>query len=111
VRRRCRPTQHGPDPRQQLLVVERLGQEIVAATVECPYAVDRVRLGLAEDDDRHVAVTFPARVQRLRVPEKHEIGPRAVAHDLEAVILQMTLEKPVSRVGARRATPSTCERT
>ena len=93
MRRRCRPPQHGPDPRQQLLVVERLRQEVVAPPSSARTTVDRVRLGLAEDDDRDVAVTCAARVQRRRVPEQHQIRARVVVDDLEAVARQMPLEK------------------
>ena len=86
------------DARQQLLVGERLGEEIVTATVERPHAIDRVRLGRAEDDHRDVAVTGAALVQRGRVPEEHEVRSSLDSDHLEAVVRQMPLEKP-ARLG------------
>src|SRR6266487_2246330 len=85
---------------QQLLVRERLCKEVVTAAVERSHAVDRVRLRLAEDDDRDVAVTRAACVQRSRVPEQDEIRSSLGVDDVEAVVRQVALEK-ATRVGLR----------
>src|SRR5439155_1708309 len=50
------PAEDRPDAPDELLVVERAHEVVVAAAGECTHAVDSVRLRLTEDDDRHVAV-------------------------------------------------------
>src|SRR2546425_10313129 len=56
------PAQHGPDPREQLVVVERTRDVIVAAAVEGTNAVDRVRFGAAEYDHGHFAIPGATRL-------------------------------------------------
>jgi hypothetical protein len=80
--------------------LERLRQQVVAAAIERADAVDRVRLRLAENDHRNIAVTRAASIQRGRVSQEDEIRSRPGVDDQEAVVGQMPLEKP-ARVGLR----------
>ena len=58
---RLRPPEHRVDPRDELLVVERPRDEVVAAALERLHPVDGVRARFAEDDHRDVLVPRPAR--------------------------------------------------
>src|SRR3954449_7264544 len=111
------------DPRDQLLVVERPRDEVVAAALERVHTVDRIRSRLAEDDHRDIAVPAaawlalaqsPADVEAGGILEpagEHEVRAHALgkvesqllrrsAEDLEAVARQVTLEElPRSRLG------------
>ena len=79
--------------REQLLVVERRDEEVVASALERADAVDGIRFGLAEHDHRHVPVSRAAIVQGGRVAEKDEVGMHLVVDEPETVTRQMTLEK------------------
>jgi hypothetical protein len=57
-----RPSQHGVDPRDQLLVVERPREKVITAALEGVHAVDRVGSSLAQHDHRHVAVPRATRL-------------------------------------------------
>ena len=96
MRGRHGPAQNGADAGQQLFVVERPDQEVVAAAVERTDAIDSVGLGLAEHDHRYIAVTGAVFVQGVGVAEQHEIRLRLPVHDPEAVVLQVPLEKDTS---------------
>src|SRR5919204_1031200 len=93
VRGRRRPSQDGADPGEQLLVLERPSQEVVAAAFERPDAVDRIRVRIAEDDDRDVAEPTAAFVERRRSAEQDEIGPGVVVDETEAVTRQVPDER------------------
>ena len=54
--------QHGPDPGQQLVVVERSRNVIVAAPVEGTNAVDRVRLCATQHDHGDFAIPRATRL-------------------------------------------------
>jgi hypothetical protein len=113
---RLRPPQNRVDPRDELLVVERPRDEVVAAAFEGVDAVDGVIAGVAEDDQRHVAVPatsglalsqHAADLERRRVREtadEHEVRPLALhqlerlasavrAEDREAVAHQVPLQE------------------
>ena len=90
---RHRAPEHCPNAGEQLLVVERPHEEVVATAVERAHAVDRIRLRLAQDDHRHVAVPCAELVQCVRVPEQDEVRLRLLVDDLEAVVSQMTFEE------------------
>ena len=113
-----RAPQDGVDPRDQLLVVERPRDEVVAAALEGVHAVDRVGPRLAEHDHGHVAVPRAARLalaqhaadlERRRVREaadEHEVGPLAL-DQLERLAPARPRRAPRSRrsPGAARGTP------
>src|SRR6266487_1624773 len=58
----CSSDLHGPDPRQQFVVVKRPRNVVVAAAVEGTDAVDRVGLRAAEHDHGHFAIPGATRL-------------------------------------------------
>ena len=104
-------TQDGPDPGEQLVVVERAREVVVTAPVERPNAVDSIGLGVPEDDDGHAAIPRATRLALAKPAahvelggEEHEVGAHALgelecvllvvgADDVEAVIREMALEE------------------
>src|SRR5438105_4029198 len=108
---RRRPPQDRPDAREQLVVEERPAEEVVGAALERPSAVDRIRLGSAEDDERHLAAPRAALLERRGVAEEDQIRPgplrelerlaaRGGAEHVEAVVGEVALEE-ASRRGLR----------
>ena len=61
-------TQHGVDPGDQFLVVEGLGQVVVATALEGLDALDRVGVGAAEHDHRYLAVPSTTRLAFAQAP-------------------------------------------
>ena len=84
-RRRTRAAQDGADPREQLVVVERPWDVVVAAPVERSDAVDGVGLRVPEDDDGYAAVPRATRLALAKATahvelgrEQHEVGTDAL---------------------------------
>ena len=89
------PAQHGSDPLDELLVVERTRDVVVAAASKRVDPIDRVRLLAPEHDHRR---TLDPAVEPLDVAREHEIEPPVVGHELEAVPRKVPLEEP-ARLG------------
>ena len=89
------------DPRDELLVIERAREEVVAAAFERAHAVDAVRLGCAEDDHGDVAEAGAEVGDRRRVGEQREVR-RLSLDDAEAVARQVAREKGVRFVEMER---------
>src|SRR5262245_14062968 len=100
------PAQDGADPRDQLVVVERPVEVVVAPAVEGPHPVDGIGLLRAEQDHWHLSVALAqpaAELEALGVADQHEVGAHTLeelerfpvldAYDLEPVLRQMSLEE------------------
>src|SRR6185503_4864769 len=111
-----RAAQDSVDPRDQLLIVKRSRDEVVTAALEGVHPVNRVRPGVAEDDQRDVAVPAAARLALSQdaadlerrciweAADQHEVGPLALdelqrlaarvrAEHREAVARQVRLQE------------------
>jgi hypothetical protein len=105
--------------------VERPGEVVVAAAVEGPDPVDRVRVRTSENDDRNVG-RAPAEVGDERVGGEDEVGPGELEQGdrlavdgldhLEAVLAEMALQEAARRgfglgeqQGVRHAGDATAE--
>jgi hypothetical protein len=102
-------SEHGPDPREQLVVVERPRHVVVAAAIEGANTVDRVGLGAAEHDHGHLTVPRPPwlalpkaaaqlgrgederGLQTLQELERFALG--LGAEHVEAVVCEVALEE------------------
>ena len=73
--------------------MSRQAKEVVTAAFERAHAVDRVGLGLSENDHGYVAVPRATLLERRTVTEENEVGTRLAVHDLKTVAGQVTLEK------------------
>ena len=74
--RRLRAAEHRADPLDELVVVERPRDVVVAAPAERPHAVERIGLGVAEHDHRRLSA--PA-LELGAVAGEHEVGPPVVS--------------------------------
>ena len=68
------PAENGADPREQLVIVERARDVVVAAAVECAHAIDGVGLLFAEHDHRDGPVPRAARLACPQTPAHIELG-------------------------------------
>ena len=82
------------DPLDELLVVERPGDIVVAALSERVDAVDGVCLRASDDDHRRV---LREPVDVVDVAREHEVEPAARRHEEKPVLRQMTLELGLTR--------------
>ena len=87
--RRPRAAEHGSDPLDELLVVERAWNVVVAALPEGVDAVDRVRLRPPDHDHRRV-LREPVHV--VDVAREHEVEAAVRRDEPEAVLREVALE-------------------
>ena len=93
-RRRPRAAQHGVDPLDELLIVERPRDVVVAALPEGVDAVDRVCL-LRPDHDHRRVLCEPVDV--LDVAREHEVEPTVRRDEQEPVLREVTLQLGLAR--------------
>ena len=111
VARRPAAPQHRADACEELLVVDRALDHVVDAAVEGAHAVDRVGPLRCEQDHGHLPVPAAAGLAgaqaaaQLELGQQDEVRPSAFRqgegvavhprlHDVEAVVAEVTLEKP-----------------
>src|SRR5581483_1903953 len=86
--------QHRPHPLDELVVVERPREVVVAPAAERAHALPRIRLRGPEDDHRRL----PAPALELGVvPGENEVGRGTRRGELEAVVPELPLEQATCR--------------
>ena len=87
------------DPLDELLIVERPRDVVVAAFAEGVDAVDRVGLRPPDHDHRRV---LREPVDVVDVAREHEVEPAARRDEAKAVLRQVTLELRLTRCEEQR---------